>query len=78
MVELWNSIPYNLSLSENVDILVSPEHSGHVKKYLECSGIVPEIIIQDLQKEIDGENIPDPTASEDSVLQGRPGKRKGN
>ncbi len=73
MVELWNSIPYNLSLSENVDILVSPEHSGHVKRYLECSGIVPEIIIQDLQKEIDGENVPDASASEDDGLQGRPG-----
>ena len=52
MVELWNSVPVNLSFAETVDILVSPEHSGHVKRYLECSGITPNVIIKDLQAEI--------------------------
>ena len=72
MVELWNSIPTNLSLAEKVDILVSPEHAGHVKKYLQCSGIVPEVIIEDLQKEIDQENVP--TAEENVGLELRPGE----
>ena len=73
MVELWNSVPVNLSLAETVDILVSPEHAGHVKQYLECSGITPNVIIKDLQTEIDAENIP--TATEDDTgLELRPGK----
>ena len=74
MVELWNSLPVNLSLAENVDVLVGPEHVGHVKRYLECSGIEPEIIINDLQKEIDLENVPSPSEGESGGLELRPGE----
>ena len=73
MVELWNSIPTNLSLAEKVDILVSPDHAGHVKQYLQCSGIVPEVIIKDLQSDIDQENVA--TAVEDEGLELRPGEQ---
>lgn len=75
MVELWNSVPVNLSFAETVDILVSPEHSGHVKRYLECSGITPNVIIKDLQAEIDSENIPTVTEDEGG-LELRPGELK--
>jgi len=72
LVELWNPLPANVSLIDNVDILVSPEHASHVKKYLECSGLSPETVIRDLQKEIDQENVPS-EESEDDGLAGRPG-----
>lgn len=72
MVELWNPLPANFSLIDSVDILVSPEHASHVKKYLQCSGMDPETMIQDLQKEIDQENVPS-GETEDDGLVGRPG-----
>ena len=31
MVEMWSSIPYNASLVDAVDMVVSPRHEKHVK-----------------------------------------------
>ncbi len=72
LVELWNPLTANLSLANSVDILLSPDQSDHVKKYLECSGMNPETVIQDLQKEIDQENVPSEETEEDGLV-GRPG-----
>jgi hypothetical protein len=73
MVELWNPLPANITLIDSVDILVSPDHASHVKKYLQCSGMNPETMIQDLQKEIDQENVPSEVSEDDDGLVGRPG-----
>lgn len=72
MIELWNPLPSNVSLIDSVDILVSPQHVGHVRSYLECSGMKTETVIQNLQAEIDLENVKSED-SEDSGLEGRPG-----
>ena len=57
---MWSQIPYNASLVDRVDILVGPKHIRHVKGYLSCSGMNPEVIEENLQKAIDGENEVDP------------------
>ena len=31
MVEMWSTIPYNASLVDAVDMVVSPRHEKHVK-----------------------------------------------
>merc|ERR1712226_1206164 len=56
MVEMWSPIPYNASLVDRVDILVSPRHSKHVKQYLNCAGMNVDVIEENLQKAIDEEN----------------------
>ena len=56
MVEMWSPIPYNASLVDRVDILVSPRHSNHVKQYLSCAGMNVDVIEENLQKAIDEEN----------------------
>ena len=53
---MWSPIPYNASLVDRVDILVSPRHSKHVKQYLSCAGMNVDVIEENLQKAIDEEN----------------------
>ena len=53
---MWSPIPYNASLVDRVDILVSPRHSKHVKPYLNCAGMNVDVIEENLQKAIDEEN----------------------
>ena len=53
---MWSPIPYNASLVDRVDILVSPRHSNHVKQYLSCAGMNVDVIEENLQKAIDEEN----------------------
>ena len=64
MVEMWSPIPYNASLVDRVDILVSPRHSNHVKQYLSCAGMNVDVIEENLQKAIDEENIIDDEVDE--------------
>ena len=40
MVEMWSSIPYNASLVDAVDMVVSPRHEKHVK----VRGAIKEIL----------------------------------
>lgn len=60
MVEMWSSIPYNASLVDAVDMVVSPRHEKHVKDYLSCSGMTPTVVENNLQRAIDKENEIDP------------------
>ena len=64
MVEIWSAIPYNASLVDSVDMIVSPKHQKHVKNYLTCSGMNPEVIENNLQNAIEIENKID----DDSLL----------
>jgi hypothetical protein len=73
-VELWNSLPVNLSFAEAVDLLVSPDHAGHVQRYLDCSGLPANVLVDNLQKEIDAENVPAPSQGDLEGLELRPGK----
>ena len=68
MVEMWSTIPYNASLVESVDMIVSPSHEAHVKNYLSCSGMTPEIVEEDLQKAIDEENLVENQPDDDVVI----------
>ena len=61
---MWSPIPYNASLVDRVDILVSPRHSNHVKQYLSCAGMNVDVIEENLQKAIDEENIIDDEVDE--------------
>ena len=61
---MWSTIPYNASLVDRVDMVVSPKHEAHVKSYLSCAGMTPTVIENDLQKAIDQENQFDP----DSII----------
>lgn len=56
MVEMWSTIPYNASLVDAVDMIVSPKHVQHVKSYLSCSGMTPAVIEENLQRAIEVEN----------------------
>jgi len=67
MVEMWSTIPYNASLVDAVEMVVSPRHEKHVKDYLSCSGMTPTVIEDDLQHAIDLENKIDPEDEEDEV-----------
>jgi len=60
MVEMWSSIPYNASLVDAVDMVVSPRHEKHVKDYLSCSGMTPTVVENNLQRAIEKENEIDP------------------
>jgi len=57
MVEMWSSIPYNASLVESVDMIVSLNNKKQVKGYLSCSGMPPTVVEEDLQRAIEEENI---------------------
>ena len=59
---MWSTIPYNASLVDRVDMVVSPKHEAHVKSYLSCAGMTPTVVENDLQKAIDQENQFDPDA----------------
>merc|ERR1712223_82443 len=56
MVEMWSTIPYNASLVDAVDMVVSPRHEKHVKDYLSCSGMTPTVVEENLQRAMDVEN----------------------
>ena len=62
MVEMWSPIPYNASLVDRVDMLVSPKHVHHVRNYLNCSGMDSNVLEDNLQKAIDSENDIDENA----------------
>lgn len=72
MVEMWSTIPYNASLVDQVDLIVSPQHLAHVKSYLSCSGMEPEVVEDNLQRAIDEENQEDP--DQDIVITRQSGK----
>jgi hypothetical protein len=57
LVYIWNPISRNVSLIDHADLMVAPEHAGHVKNYLKCSGMKVQVISQNLQRQIDEENI---------------------
>jgi len=67
MVEMWSSIPYNASLVDAVDMVVSPRHEKHVKDYLSCSGMTPTVVENNLQRAIEKENEIDPE-DQDEVI----------
>lgn len=71
MVEIWSSIPYNASLVESVDMIVSPAHEKQVKNYLSCSGMSPSVVEKDLQSAIDTENVIDTEPAEVTRLPSR-------
>ena len=66
MVEMWSTIPYNASLVDAVEMVVSPRHEKHVKDYLSCSGMTPTVVEENLQRAMDVENEIDP--EEDEVI----------
>ena len=41
----------------HVDMLVNPKHLSHVKSYLTCSGLIPTVMLRNIQEAIDTENI---------------------
>jgi len=67
MVEMWSTIPYNASLVDAVEMVVSPRHEKHVKDYLSCSGMTPAVIEDNLQRAMDIENEIDPEDEEGEV-----------
>merc|ERR1712223_394454 len=67
MVEMWSTIPYNASLVDAVDMVVSPRHIKHVKDYLSCSGMTPIVIEDNLQRAIEAENEVNPEDQEGEV-----------
>jgi len=68
MVEMWSSIPYNASLVDAVDMVVSPRHEKHVKDYLSCSGMTPTVVENNLQRAIEKENEIDPEDQEGDLV----------
>ena len=64
MVEMWSTIPYNASLVDAVEMVVSPRHEKHVKDYLSCSGMTPTVVEENLQRAMDVENEIDPEETE--------------
>ena len=67
MVEMWSTIPYNASLVDAVDMVVSPRHIKHVKDYLSCSGMTPLVVEDNLQRAIEAENEVNPEDQEGEV-----------
>ena len=61
MVDIWNPISHNVSLIDHADLMVSPKHAGHVKDYLKCSGMEVKVMSENLQRQIDEENIVEPS-----------------
>lgn len=68
MVEMWSTIPYNASLVDAVDMVVSPRHEKHVKDYLSCSGMTPTVVENNLQRAIEKENEIDPEDQDGVVI----------
>ena len=57
MVEIWNPLSPNVSLVDHADLMVSPKHAGHVRRYLTCSGMGVKVMSENLQRQIDQENV---------------------
>ena len=72
---MWTPIPDDMSKNTNVDFLLGPIHSKHVKRYLECSEIPFEVVTENLQEQIDKENDVEDDDS-DELLIGRPGNEQ--
>ena len=68
MVEMWSTIPYNASLVDSVDMIVRPGHQKHVKEYLTCAGMEPQVIEEDLQTAIDQENLVENVPDDELVI----------
>ena len=58
---LWTPVPVELDPERklHVDMMVNPSQSQHLMSYLNCSSLPFEVVIPDIQRSIDMENVDD-------------------